>query len=502
MNKKPKKIFHKDKEKEKLNKILKDKFKNKQEKICELPQTITQISPTKSKINTETKKYNRKLKVHNSICSKEEVKKKINNIQIRNRNSKLNRISSSTNNKSNKLFLSNYLFLTNDTNNLEKQKDKKIKKNKNIKNHKNEEKINLPQLNSDFKKNMLKKTIIIDYEGNNNLNLNLPKGEKDYKKILRQNNNDNDTDNILTSSFNRNTEENSLFDNSSKLYLANLYFNNNDIKGKEEDIKQTLIDKNEEERRLKEYNRIFNLLNTNIEQIKKMFKCNNNNKNVNNNDINKNYNKNDYKENKKIILSNGKYFGRLNSLNKYKANDKVKAKKIKTNLKTNLSEKILSSRNKNSKNNLIIFPFDIKNEYIGDNNIEIYNNNCSFLESSIQDEFYKSLINQSFLQNISHSSFGINSNDISSENNKIGNKKNNDKISLTERKNPVGNNIMRLDINEIYKDENIKNKFRTLILKEKTKNQDNMDKGNTEFKNDNNCKTYSNDIDKNNCIII
>ena len=172
------------------------------------------------------------------------------------------------------------------------------------------------------------------------------------------------------------------------------------------------------------------------------------------------------------------------------------------NLKTNLSEKILSSRNKNSKNNLIIFPFDIKNEYIGDNNIEIYNNNCSFLESSIQDEFYKSLINQSFLQNISHSSFGINSNDISSENNKIGNKKNNDKISLTERKNPVGNNIMRLDINEIYKDENIKNKFRTLILKEKTKNQDNMDKGNTEFKNDNNCKTYSNDIDKNNCIII
>ena len=61
---------------------------------------------------------------------------------------------------------------------------------------------------------------------------------------------------------------------------------------------------------------------------------------------------------------------------------------------------------------------------------------------------------------------------------------------------------MRLDINDIYKDENIKNKFRTPILKEKNKNQDNMDKGNTEFKNDNNCKTYSNDIDKNNCLII
>jgi hypothetical protein len=502
MNKKPKKIFRKDEEKEKSNKIVKDKFKIKLEKNWELTQTKTQISPTKSKINSETKKYNRKLKVHNSICSKEEVKKKLSNIQIRNRNSNVNLISSNTNNKSDKLFLSNYLFLTNDTNSRPKEKDKKIKKNKNIKSHNNGEKINLPQLNSAFKKNMFKKTIIIDYEGNNNLNLNLPKGEKDYKKILRKNNN-NDSDNNLTSSFNRNTEENSLFENSSKLYLANLYFNNNDIKGKEEDIKQTLIDKNEEERRLKEYNRIFNLLNTNIEQFKKMFNCNNNNsKNVNNNHINKNYNKNDYNENKKIIIADRKYIGGLNSLNKYKTNDKEKAKKIKTSLKTNLSEKILSSRNKNTRNNLNIFPIDINDEYTGDNNIEIYNNNnCSFLESSIQDEFYKSLINQSFLQNISHSSFGINSNDISSESNKIGNKKNNDKISLTESNNLVGNNIMRLDINDIYKDENIKNKFRTPILKEKN-NKDNMDKGNTEFKNDNNCKTYSNDIDKNNCLII
>ena len=55
-------------------------------------------------------------------------------------------------------------------------------------------------------------------------------------------------------------------------------------------MKQTDIDKNEEEKRIKEYNKIFNLLNSNIEQFKKMF--------INNMD-------NIHKDkNKKIIIKN------------------------------------------------------------------------------------------------------------------------------------------------------------------------------------------------------
>ena len=52
---------------------------------------------------------------------------------------------------------------------------------------------------------------------------------------------------------------------------------------KEDEIKKNIIDdtiineKNEEEKRIKEYKKLFNLLNTNIEQFKKMFNSNNDN---------------------------------------------------------------------------------------------------------------------------------------------------------------------------------------------------------------------------------
>ena len=516
MNKKPKKIIQKEKEKEKSNKLVKDKLKNKQEKNNQLPQSKIQLNSLKiSKANTETKKCIRNIKVHNSICSKEDVKKKLFPAKIRNKPTKENLISTNTYHKSNKLISSNYLFLTNDTNNQpkekennkdkEKEKDKKIKKNKNIKNYSNGEKINLPELNLAFKKNKLKKTIIIDDEGNNNLNLNLQKGINDYKQILKIKKEENNS--ILSNSFNGNTETNSLFDNSSKICLDNIYFNNMDVKNKQEDIKQTIIDKNEEERRLKEYNKLFNLLNSNIEQFKKMF---NSNKNINtnqntNNNINKNNNIN-YNKNKKIIIKNKKDINDKicgsRSHSKQKENNKFQNKKIQTNLKKHLSEKNLSSMNKYSRNNNNIFPFDIKNDNIekeyNENINEINNNNCSFLESSIQDDFYKSLINQTFLQNISYISFEINTDEISNDNKK--NENNNNKISLTENNTYKNNNLMRLERDK--KEENMKSKFRSPNLKLKGKIQENSEEKNRKVINDNICKTYSNDIDKNNCIII
>ena len=61
---------------------------------------------------------------------------------------------------------------------------KTIKKNKS-----NFNKRIIPKLSNAFKKNFLKKTIIIDNEGNYNLNLNLQYTKKnDYKNILGDNN--------------------------------------------------------------------------------------------------------------------------------------------------------------------------------------------------------------------------------------------------------------------------------------------------------------------------
>lgn len=117
-----------------------------------------------------------------------------------------------------------------------------------------------------FKKNILKQTIIIDDEGNNNLNLNLKNIDtNDFRNLLNLNHNKNkiiNNNNSNSISLNQNTETNSLFE-SSHNYNKQININ------KENDIKQTILDKDKEEKRLKEYNRIFNLLNSNIEQLKK-----------------------------------------------------------------------------------------------------------------------------------------------------------------------------------------------------------------------------------------
>lgn len=456
------------KDKEQDNKPKKDQ--KKKLKI------IIEKNPLKSKINqidsTETKKYNRNIMTHNSISTKEEIKKKLSPSKLRNKqNNKLNLLSNNAY-KTNKLLSSNHLFLTCEANSQLNLDDKKItKKNKKLKNFSNGgERINPKEINSVFKKDKFKRTIIIDDEGNNNLNLNIGK-DYDYKNILKNNNNT-----IISNSFSGNTDSNSLFMSSNKSYIENYNSKIYNRKSKENDIKQTIIDKNEEERRLIEYRKIFNLLNSNIEQFKKMFtnKESNESNNLNNDKNNK--------KNKKIVIqnkkdSNNNNRNRNNSLDKYKNNDKSK------NIKKNLSEKNLSSKSKYNKsiNQSIFSP---KRNQNNNNNFDI-NNNCSFLESSIQDDFYQSLINQTFLQNVSRTSFEMNIDDISN----IPVEK---EICDEDKKNDDKN--MKMDIKNVKTLED-----RPLEEENKKKvKQKSLEKTNEE---ENNCKDITNDFDKNNCLI-
>jgi len=439
---------------------------------------IIEKNPLKSKINpieTEPKKYNRNIMTHNSISTKEEIKKKLSPSKIRNKQNKLNLLSDNTC-KNSKLLSSNHLFLTCEANSQSNLDDKKIKKNKKLKNFSNGgERINPKELSSGpvFKKDKFKKTIIIDDEGNNNLNLNIDK-DYDYKNILKNSNNT-----IISNSFSGNTDTNSLFMSSNKSYVENYNSKNYSRKGKENDIRQTIIDKNEEERRLIEYRKIFNLLNSNIEQFKKMFT-----------------NKDSNDKNKKIVIQNkkdnaknnkNKNRNRNNSLDKYKNNDKDK------NIKKNLSEKNLSTKNKYNKNNnqSIFSPKNNINTNTNNNNNFDINNNYSFLESSIQDDFYQSLINQTFLQNVSRTSFEMNIDDISN----IPVEKEKEKVICDDEDKKNDNKELKMDIKKNIK--NLENKPLEEENKKKVK-QKNLEKSNEES----NFKNFSNDFDKNNCIIL
>lgn len=410
----------------KKKKNVEPKEKNKNKPLIEPKQKINiteKNQPCKSaiiplkRIKTSTavkKRFNKNSKIHNSISSKEEIKKKTSPSNIRNRQNNQNLGNNNTN--SNKLFSSNNLFSTRDTDSISKENDQKFK-NYYIKNYSNFNKTNLTKGNDIFKKNFLKQTIIIDNEGNNNLNLNLNHiGTKDYKNILNENKNKNEifNDNIdSNNSINLfcNTDANSLFESSN-------YTNNSLSKiNKLNDMKQTDIDKNEEEKRIKEYTKIFNLLNTNIEQFKKMFKSNahstkvsninkdkippknkyqNNPKNKTKKALNPNKKQTKQKPPQKVISNSVKKVNNLNT-NQSKGNSKEKT------IKKNLSEKNLSSSSKRLKTTQNIFTVDVRNDIEKDLNSETKiirneSNNAisSFLESSIQDDFYQSLINRDF----------------------------------------------------------------------------------------------------------
>ena len=484
------------------SKISKQKSKNIVEKKFSLSKS--KLNPLKTSKNTTESKFNTK-KNHNSISSKEEIASKFAN------KSKLNKITQktvynntcgNTNSNNNKLFSSN-LFLTNDTDiPIPDEEKKNIKKNKFNKNNNNQgEMLNLPELETIFKKNTFKKTIIIDNEGNNNLHLNIKKGENDYKILLNNNN----KSIFSNSSINANTETNSLFTNASKVEASNI--NNNNINNyiiKENEIKKNVIDENitneqnEEEKRIKEYTKIFNLLNTNIEQFKKMFNnsnkknnnSNNNSKSNNNSNNNKQLNPKEKKQqktknknlpqkrNNKILIQNKKT---LQSKPTKKIGSSVRKlthncqeninQNTSSNLKKNLSEKNLSSSSKRLKTNQNIFTVDVRNDIEkdlnSDSNIlnkESNNAISSFLESSLQDDFYQSFMNKDFL-----------------------NSKEEDKI--------MKDDIISVNIDEKGKDENIQDVQNSRIFRGKIESENYLGDNNNINKN------YGKNIDKNNCSI-
>ena len=431
--------------------------------------TLTTLKPTKTYVASKNKS-NKNITINFSLSSKEELQKKTspNNRNIKN---KKNLKKCKTN--YNKIKTSNILISSKD-----KDKDK-INKNfrKNYSNF-NKININIPELNKDiFNKNFLKETIIIDNEGNNNLNIYInPKNKINYKNIINKRklikfNEKNEINNLMTN--NENNDLNSLFENSTN----SINCNNNvlNIINKENNKNDNFGNITEEEKRLKEYNTIINLLNTNIEQFKKMF---NNNKNIINNNKNKN---------KKISMKNKKNIKTIPMGNiNIRKNKIIDFKDKYSNLKKNLSEEnIKYNKNKNKNiNNLILLNINedenckkiIKDDSnINQKNNELQDNNFSFLESSIDNEFYQSLINKTFLQNISHSSLDINIDDISNKENIEINNINKMKM-LTDDKNEI---IYSKKINE---KENINKWFNDNLL---LKNKNLVDLNNKQIENDN-----------------
>ena len=502
MIKTKKKLTQKEKSNTNLNtntqKISQQKSKNFVDKKYSLSKP--KLKPLKTSKNlTESKFHNKKN--HNSISSKEEVNSKFQNKKSNKAKQKIvyNNTCGNNNSNNNKLFSSN-LFLTNDTDiPIPDEGKKNLGKNNVEKDYNNinkDEIMNLPELENMFKKNKFKKTIIIDDEGNNNLHLNIKKGENDYKNLL---NNNNSNSLFLNSSINPNTETNSLFTNGSKMEISNIKnnFNNNYIIN-ENEIKNNIIDdniKNEknDEKRIEEYTKIFNLLNTNIEQFKKMFnnKTNNEtNNNINNNKLSHPKEKNSIqikknqifpKRNKKILIKNKKTSQQnqskktekfdINSNNKKNINEKALSKESPKNLKKNLSEKNLSSSSKRIKLNQNIFTVEVRNDIEKDLNsdskmVKSESNNVisSFLESSIQDDFYLSLMN--------------------------------DNSNIYDEDKILKDDIISVNIDEKGQDENIQDVQNSRIFIGKKENKDNM-------KDDNRNKKEEKEkiVDKNNCFI-
>jgi hypothetical protein len=465
MNQIRKKTFHKERSINQLTnnqKTLKIKSKPNDENL-----SSKKIKPNPLKIskNNVESKYKRNNGNHKSISLKEDTNNNWPN-KLKTTNLKKNIIYNNTcGNNNNKLFSSN-LFLTNDTDMPLGEEEKKISK-------KNKVELNLPELENIFKKKKFKKTIIIDNEGNNNLNLDIKKGGNDYKNIL----NKKEDNTIISNSINTNTETNSLFTNGSKMEISNNNINNI---LEEYNIKSNIMndnankEKKEEEKRIKEYTKIFNLLNTNIEQFKKMFNININKipnlntaniKKLKQNDIISSKNKKILIKSKKSKQNCSKKSGNISLNKKSSIIENSFTAYSNHNLKKNLSEKNLSSSSKRLINNQNIFTVDVRNDIeknfeentlFGDNE----NNRLisSFLESSMQDDFYQSLINKSF-------------------------------NNCPDEEKMVNDEIMSINIDEKGMGENIQDVQNSRIFRGKNENLSINNK-----KNDKN-------IDKNNCII-
>lgn len=429
--------------------------------------SLTNIRPTKTFVASKNKLI-KNIKINSSVFLKEEIKKKISPI---NRNNKAKKILKKSSTNYNKKISSNILFSARDKN---KEKNQKNNFKKNFTNSK----INLFQLDNELMNFNLKQTIIIDNEGNNNLHLCL---NSKYNKFNK--NKFNEKNEISINSFNN--ETNSLFEKSTN-------YNNNNILNilTKDNIIENETQNTEEVKRLKEYNKIINLLNTNIEQFKKMF-----NKKISNNNPNKN-------KNKKILIKNKNNIKiptipLLNINNRNKKNIAHEDKY--SNLKKNLSEDNIKQ---NKKKPDYIF-FDINNDEFSKNNFndqinnkniynELQNSYYSFLESSINNEFYQSLINNSLLRNISHTSLDMNIDKISN--------KENIEINMNKINNINDNGNKIINSTKISPKNSINKWFNNNFLL-KNNNTLNANKNQIGNDNHNNYQSYINVLDGKNCII-
>jgi hypothetical protein len=298
------------------------KFHKKHSTIKKQTQSITPRILSKAKIDQKLLKE-KKSEIKNSvknrqtISPKENIKKKSSQTFVK----PFNKVST------NILGTSNGALPTNYTDKEEEKKNRQtVICNNNI-NFKDEMK--LRYLGNLFRTSNLKKTIIIDSDGNNNLNLN--------KNIFIEKSNENQNKDL-------NKKENLKKSKSThKQIISDNIIMKNDI-NEHKKIPNNKQLKNENDIRLIEYDFIFDLLNTNIEEMKDMFK----NKSVKPKESSDNIFKKTPK--KKII-------------------------------------QIFSEKDKEEINNIKPLLSQIE---ISQNN----NDNNSFLESCIQDDFYQSIVNK------------------------------------------------------------------------------------------------------------
>ena len=214
-----------------------------------------------------------------------------------------------------------------------------------------EEEKNLRHLGNLFRKSDLKKTIIIDNEGNNNLNLNknLFLDSKDHQINFQK----------IKNNINNFKNENLFQHNKTKKIKHNKVISDNIIPSSIKLNNIKLSKENNE--RVKEYGFIFNILNTNLEEMKDMF---------------------------------------------------IKSPLI---IKDEIKEKKENKKHKNKRNYAQIFSEKDKEEInkikpLNESDNKNYKEN-SFLESCFQDDFYKNFVdeNQTPIVNISNCSFDFSS---------------------------------------------------------------------------------------------
>ena len=278
--------------------------------------SITPRVTTKSKLEYKTLKDKKQefkniVKNRYSISSKEDIKKKASQTFVK----------PILKTSSNILGTSNGALPTNYTDKEEEKKNRQSLICKNNINYKEETK--LRYLGNLFRTSNLKKTIIIDGDGNNNLNINkdlfaVNINNKEEQKIKNKNGN-------LKKS--KSTHKQIISDNL-MLNIGNLGIPNS------KNIKK------ENNERLIEYNFIFDLLNTNIEEMKDMFK--------------------------------------KSPINLKESSDNIFKKSPKKKI-----IQIFSDKEKEEINNIKPLLSHVEISHNNENN--------SFLESCIQDEFYQSL---------------------------------------------------------------------------------------------------------------